>query len=625
MGEEILLLKIELDPMVASVFQHALVPRFAMDLVPDPRRKGLDADYNVHLCQESNRETDKADGFADDNSNAIKAEFESLNRLKTLCHDFSLFSGLQSNVEKTTLLKIGTTDVFSQEILDLGFNITDEIVLLGMTINRNLDSLSNHFDEVILKITRLIEFWDRFKLSMCGRISVCKTFMISQIGYLGCIITPSPGQTNRLQKLLDDFCTGTSRIAKKKLYMPPNLGGLGLIKIQDYITSLQCSWIKRTTQHWGDNWRYDIKLKCYGNTLLASSKTFESRTHPVKNNICCSFEKFAVAFTKKDTNYKKAYIFKNPLIRRGENDNGLLCENFFGRHNTFETFSKIAKLKYEDFFVRNGSKTLHSVNLEYDLNLSLVTYMRLHEALAFYSRQYANNAGPSQSLQFYLKTFDRGSKPFRRILQHAENIRTTVSGINTVQTFFSLTNIDKPDEKILKFLWSDWNNGFFPNRCREFLFKFRNNTLGLNSRVCKFVNNISAECTLCIANKEPFPINSESFDHLFFNCHAASRYRIKIESALFPEISNSGEVTRRNFWFIGKMPGERSFNPFISALVSVVNHHIWEMKLRKELQPVSVFFEDIKYAVHKLLKVKYLREAKQNDIFFVCRHTFDPP
>jgi hypothetical protein len=78
---------------------------------------------------------------------------------------------------------------------------------------------------------------------------VCKTFMISQIGYLGCIITPNGAQTNRLQKLLDDFCIGLARIAKKKLYLPPNSGGLGLIKISDYITSLQCSWIKRTTQH----------------------------------------------------------------------------------------------------------------------------------------------------------------------------------------------------------------------------------------------------------------------------------------------------------------------------------------------------------------------------------------
>jgi hypothetical protein len=206
------------------------------------------------------------------------------------------------------------------------------------------------------KIVRMIEFWDRFKLSLCGRISICKTFMLSQIGYLGCIITQTAGQLNRLQKLLDDFCTGTTRISKKKIYLPPNAGGLGLIKISEFITSLQCSWIKRTTQHWGDNWRFDIKNKCYGNTLLANSSTFDNRDHPILHNICHSFERFVSAFTKKETNFKKAYIFKNSLIRRGANDNGLLCENFFGRNNSYETFSKLAKLKYKDFFVRNGTK-----------------------------------------------------------------------------------------------------------------------------------------------------------------------------------------------------------------------------------------------------------------------------
>jgi hypothetical protein len=75
--------------------------------------------------------------------------------------------------------------------------------------------------------------------------------------------------------------------------------------------------------------------------LISSGKTFESRDHPVKSNICCRFEKFAAPFTRKENNYKKAYIFKNTLIRRGENENGLLCENFFGRNNSFETFSKI--------------------------------------------------------------------------------------------------------------------------------------------------------------------------------------------------------------------------------------------------------------------------------------------
>ncbi len=221
---------------------------------------------------------------------------------------------------------------------------------------------------------------------------------------------------------------------------------------------------------------------------------------------------------------------------------------------------------------------------------------------------------------FFLKSFEKGSKPFRRPLQYNEINRSTVSNISTVKTFFNLINTDPPEEKILKFLWSDWNCGFLSNRCREFLYKFRNNILGLNSRVCKFVVTVQAECTFCCLNKEPFPIIAESFIHLFFNCHVSDKYKKKVESALFPEIVNNTDIVRREFWFLGKMPGPRNYNPFISAMVNVVNHLVWEMKLRKELQPLSVFYEDVKFAAYKLLKCKYLREAKQSDIF-LCAGT----
>jgi hypothetical protein len=122
-----------------------------------------------------------------------------------------------------------------------------------MTINRDLNALLDHFTETRGKILRIKEYWERFNLSLPGRISVCKTFMLSQIGYLGCIITPTEAQFKALQKELDDFCLGPLRIAKKKLYLPVSEGGLWLIYLKDYIASLQCSWIKRVTQHWCDN------------------------------------------------------------------------------------------------------------------------------------------------------------------------------------------------------------------------------------------------------------------------------------------------------------------------------------------------------------------------------------
>jgi hypothetical protein len=215
MGEEIILLKIELDPRVASVFQHEIFPRFAMNLVPDPRRKGLDVDYNTHLSQESNRETDKADGFADDNSTATLATADSLRYLAEICTTFSEFSGLKSNAEKTTLLRIGTVRELDEETRRIGFNLTEEVTLLGMVINRDLSALTETFEEVYTKIVRMVEYWDRFKLTLAGRISVCKTFMLSQIGYLGSIITPTPAQFKKIQDALDNFCLGKMRIAKK--------------------------------------------------------------------------------------------------------------------------------------------------------------------------------------------------------------------------------------------------------------------------------------------------------------------------------------------------------------------------------------------------------------------------
>ncbi len=320
---------------------------------------GIDLHYNVHLSQESNRETDKADSFADDNSTATEATLGSLRTLKEICTEFSNFSGLQTNADKTTLLQIGSVGALSDEILSLGFNRTDQCTLLGMDFDRNLSSLNNYFDTVEVKIRRMTEHWDRFKLTLPGRISVCKTFMLSLMGYLGCIITPSDQQLKRLQEVTDNFCLVTLQVAKKRRYLPSNEGGLGLINLKEFVISLQCAWIKRVTQHWGDNWRFDVKAKCYGNALIANTQTFQAQENPILFKICTSFGQFSAEFTNKDDNYKKAYIFRNPFFTRGRNDGRILCERFFGLNGDDHLeLRKIAKLKYEDFFARRAAKSL---------------------------------------------------------------------------------------------------------------------------------------------------------------------------------------------------------------------------------------------------------------------------
>jgi hypothetical protein len=626
MGEEIVLLKIELDPNVASVFQHHILPRFLLNLEPDPMRRGDDINYNVHLGQESHRETDKVESFADDNSTATLATGESLGNLLKITKDFEKISGLKSNTEKTTLMQIGTYAALPENVIALGFNTVNETKLLGLIINRDLTSLRAHFETVIQNVARICEYWERFNLTLPGRIQVCKTFMLSQIGYLGSILNPSVEQINTLQNKMDKYCLGNLRIAKKKLYSPVSEGGLGLVSIRDFLTSLQCSWIKRITQHWGDNWRYDIKRNCYGNVLIADESTFIAADSPILYNICTSFGKFKNEFYKKDRNYCKAFVFKNKMFKRSRNDNGILCENFFGRNNSYETFCKIAKLKFEDFFELNTPKSLDNLNLEFGLNFTLVTYMRLHEAFQFFVvSKRIDQPAPSVSLEKFVKSFIKGSKPFRKILRHAENIKLDVSSLNTVVTFHRIIDENIFEKEILKKCWGMWNSRHYGNRCREFIFKFYNNILGINVRVNKFVPNHDPLCTFCLTNNEPAPIYGETFKHLFFECRHSGKYRNAVENTYFPELDNSELRAKKGFWFLGIMPSPEGFknNSFIDVVVQHVNFSLWHMKLLKEMKPVSVFMEDLKNTIRKKLRLsKELRDAKTGDNFYICRHGF---
>jgi hypothetical protein len=180
---------------------------------------------------------------------------------------------------------------------------------------------------------------------------------------------------------------------------------------------------------------------------------------------------------------------------------------------------KISKLRFDNFFVRRRPKSLNDLNNEYELNLSLVVYMRLHEALQLANERHNDEEKPVQSMEFFIKSFTKGSKPFRRILNDSEFKKLQIEKVNTVTSFFGIIDMEMVDRKNLRHCWGEWQKNYYGNKCREFLYKFRNNVLGTNDRVSKFVPGHNSECSLCIFNKEPLPIQSESFTHVFFTVY----------------------------------------------------------------------------------------------------------
>jgi hypothetical protein len=135
--------------------------------------------------QEGQGQTSTNESFADDSSNLLLFNVRSLGTLKTILMDFKTLSGLSSNLEKSFIMRIGDlVGDISQEIRDLGFTFTDKLKLLGFTLQNYGSVQATNFEGVVAKVCNLIRFWERFFLSLPGRITIYKTLLIAQINYV---------------------------------------------------------------------------------------------------------------------------------------------------------------------------------------------------------------------------------------------------------------------------------------------------------------------------------------------------------------------------------------------------------------------------------------------------------
>ncbi len=108
---------------------------------------------------------------------------------------------------------------------------------------------------------------------------------------------------------------------------------------------------------------------------------------------------------------------------------------------------------------------------------------------------------------------EKGSKKNLKILD-SETVKNAQPGsLRIVESFAEITSTAVPTEKTLNTVLSRWNNHYFSNDFREFLFKQRNNTLGVGARVAHF----DERCTFCRLLYPPTRTR-EDFIHRFRSC-----------------------------------------------------------------------------------------------------------
>jgi hypothetical protein len=395
--EQICILKLELDPLILKIDR------------PNPYFLNVAAPFQC----EANRETGKNESLADDSTVLTIIEKNSLTQVKNILDRFADISGLKCNYDKTCLLPIHPlTEVENEMVAGTGFTVVNHFKLLGANITADVNDLKENFSNVITKITGQISFWSRFRLSLPGRITIAKTYLISQINYLGCVFRPSDEQIAVMQRIINSFIKKGLNISDERMYADPESGGLGFFNISNFLDAQMCTWILRAKNMPIDNWRYDLNFLAPGRDPLALRTSDVNREeHPILFEFVNAYERFYYKFCKKDDNVGMSLIFKNPLFRDPESGEPL-DQTFFGNKFYNNNLVTLRNLKFRDCFNGNTVKNLDDFAVS-GLRFSFATWWRLRGALLNTKDRYRSinlTAPDTGSIWTFTRNWKRGSK-----------------------------------------------------------------------------------------------------------------------------------------------------------------------------------------------------------------------
>jgi hypothetical protein len=280
LGFQILLFKINYDLQIQGIIETPTVP---------PELPPLPAEVSTR--------PHKIFAFADDANALLRMEVSTLNRLKQVLDNFGLLSGLECNVDKTTIMQVGTDEPIPPEIQEIGFSPAGEVTVLGCTISGPGADTAGNLETIKKKLQKQVNHWARFNLSLPGRISVAKTMLYSQINYLGCFLPMSDNDLNGYSQIIEKFVSGKLNVAKNRIIKPIEMGGFGLFELKTFLDAQKIAWIKRArvTDDW---WKITLYSRCYGTIFNIRSSDFNPRKEPCLHSIASSYERFLVSYTK---------------------------------------------------------------------------------------------------------------------------------------------------------------------------------------------------------------------------------------------------------------------------------------------------------------------------------------
>jgi hypothetical protein len=638
MCQQICIFKLELDPAVKSVYLSFVVPRPMEGRVDELEDMATEEEMETaenrgyKVSPEIRTTRKKVSSFADDLQAAVRAEYESLSVIKNSMIQFGFISGLCTNVEKTTMMRIGNLDtVLDPRIEQLGFGLVTEMKILGFDIDNKAEQLEKNFDKCISKMRQIVGNWSRFRLTLPGRIAIAKSLLLSQITFHGTVLDPTPAQLNEINQIIESFVTYKTVIAKERIYLPVKKGGLGMVNIESFLAAQKCAWLRRCFVKINDVWRWDFLRASNYSLSTVRLESFDKNSNPVLWNIAKAVCRFQTAYWRKNENYLEAYVFNNDFFlcekpRPRAAVPGSIKWTYLRRDTRNEFVTKILSLKMKDLIVDGNIVDHNRLCAETGIPFTANEYMYVTTGARYARERYGgkpDSNGKNKCIEAAVYLLKGNSKSFRRYMDLEKNSKS-INEQRVVKTFFELIEVPVPVAEKCEALHSVWNLHVLPNNIRVFAFQFYNNSLATNSRLAARYRMdpnivINDRCDFCIAGRRDNPPR-EDFVHVFFDCPLVKDCVNKYLRRYGNQTELNDMVAKKCFFFTGAVGDWREFC-FVDAIQNIIFlYGLWQCKVNRKVPNFTTVEHNMLTIFDSSLQMStYLSELAGIGNTLICR------
>jgi len=435
--------------------------------------------------------------YADDLTILFKYSSEGLTTIMEIMTNFELTTGLGMNKAKTSLM-ITNIDRYQQVGETHGITLVDEVVVLGILIDKKLEKINKNWEKAIIRTQQMISYWSNFRLSITGRIMVSKTYLLPQSIYYMNTLPMGEDVGNELNNKIIDYIRGTDRkLSKDRWFVPKEKGGYGMIDCKKIDIAIKCNWIKR--------WQKEINTPDLPLVIATKNQPWniekffltitERDNNPCLTGILSAWKIFLQKFYKYGNNWKEAKCWGN-IALGGDLPFGQYELTIINRYN--EIANRFDQMKVKDLLEGNQVKTKENLEILIG-NLTYLEYNRIRTKLNKLGRNTVGNDSVNiyGNVQELLDSIKKGCRKFRDYIDGKKSGVKTINVLNipSILTLWGVVDMEKTE--LVETNLGLWGIGGLLPDFKEFIFKFLHGRLYLNSARVHFDDDVSSKCTFC--------------------------------------------------------------------------------------------------------------------------------